>query len=303
MTSLRTMVLICAAMTLGTAGVASAQDANGDGMDDVTGQPVAQVVPPTDVVAPGAYPISMAQRPLTLASGTLAIGDGGPQMVGPVFSVTHISVCVPNPLGGPDVCGSDTGVGLILGASYGITDDLQVDGRVLPLQLSPDADYGNARLGATFRFVRGNVEVGARAGVTLINADKRRVGLDIGVPLDLHIGDNMRLATGATLNIGFYDKARVGLEIPLIFEFNVTPNVALGLWSGLQIVDFDGAGDNIVVPLRIFGGYTVADDQNRPMLDVGGYFGFPLFINSAPGGGLTADIWELGVYARFHLFM
>lgn len=304
MTALRKMLLVCAAMALGTAGVASAQDANGDGMDDVTGQPVAGggAVTPGGETA-GAYPISIAQRPLTLASGTLAIGDGGPEMVGPVFNVLRISVCAPNPLGGADICASDTGVGVVLGASYGVTDDLQIDGRVLPLQLSPEFRYGNARLGATYRFVRGSVEVGARAGFSLNNLDKLRPAIDVGVPLDLHIGDNMRLATGVMLNVGFYTDTVVGLEIPVIFEINATPNVPIGLWTGFQITNFDGAGDNINIPLRVFGGYSVADAQNRPMLDVGGYFGFPLFLNSAPGGGLTADIWELGAYARFHLFM
>ncbi len=301
MTSLRTMVLICAAMTLGTAGVASAQDANGDGMDDVTGQPVAQVVPPADVVAPGAYPIAMAQRPLTLPASTLAIGDGGPEMIGPVFSIGHVP--------------GDLGLGLALGASYGIMDDLQIDGRILPLTLSPKFRFGNARVGASYRFVRGNVEVGGRVGVRLNNdPDKIHPGFDLGVPVDVHFGDSARLATGLVLNIAFttaFDamtmtstsRTVVGLEVPLIFAFNATPNVAIGAWSGFQILDFDAAGDSINFPLRIFGGYTVADAQNRPMLDVGGYFGFPFFLHSGGGDAFTSNVWELGAYARFFLFM
>jgi len=295
--------ILTVACVLSLAAGASAQDTfGGTGGDNsggmVGGQTAMEAAPPTS-----SFPVSIAQRPLTLPEHVLAIGDGGPWAIGPVFNVAHIENCYTDPLSGAETCAGDTGVGLVLGASYGVLSDLQVDASILPLQLSPKGDYGSPRIGATYRFVRGQVEVGARAGFTLAHVgDARKVAIDIGVPLDLHLGDSARISTGAFLNLGFYGTTVVSLQIPVMLTFNATPNIAVGLETGLNVLDFDHAGDTINIPLGIFAGYSLADDQGRAMLDVGPYFRFPFFILTAGSDTVHTNLWEVGLFARFHLF-
>ncbi len=318
MMGFRGTTLVCSLLLVGSAGMASAQDtaAGGDDLtegsaDDPTmgGGDPAQVTPaPGDAPATaGGYSTSLARRSMTLPEHALAIGDGGPWAIGPVLRIYRIVACTVDPMTMLPTCGGDTAIGLNLGASFGITDALQIDANVLPIALSPEADYGSPRLGATFRFMSGRViEVGARAGFTLLNAgDSRKVGLDLGVPLDAHFGRHGRLSTGAFLNVSLLDPdAVIGFSSPVILDWNVSATIAIGMLGGINIGTFKDVGESLAVPVGLFGMYTVADSQDRAMLDVGASFQFPLFLTPfSDGDAVHTDLWEIGLLARMHLYM
>jgi len=313
MMKIQRMIVLCSLLAVGTAGVASAQDTPpGGSADDPTmggGDPTMVTPAPGDAPATaGGYSTSLARRSLTLPEHALAIGDGGPWPIGPIMTIGHVEFCTPHPtMPGEEICAGDTFVGLNLGASFGITDALQVDATVLPIALSPDADYGSPRLGATYRFMSGDViELGARAGFTLLHAgDSRRVAFDLGVPVDFHFGRHGKLSTGLFLNVALLEPdAVVGLSSPAILDYNVSPNFAIGMLAGIDIRDFSDVGETLTFPIGAYGMYTLADAENRAMLDVGASFRFPFFLTPGSNGdAVHANIWEIGLLARMHLYM
>lgn len=311
MTRVRATSLLCTLFFAGVSGVASAQDVAVGSADDPTmggGHP-SQVTPaPGDAPATaGGYSTSLARRSMTLPEHTLAIGDGGPWAIGPVVRIFRTVTCTVDAMTGLPTCGGDTALALNLGASFGITDALQIDANVLPIWLSPETDYGSPRLGATYRFLSGRViEVGARAGLTLLNVgDGRKVGVDVGIPLDVHFGRRGRLATGAFLSVSLLDPdAVVGFSSPVILDFNLSATIAIGMLSSIEIGTFDDVGESLAVPIGLYGMYTVADAEDRAMLDVGASFQFPRFLTPfSDGDAVHTDLWEIGVLARMHLYM
>lgn len=311
MTEFRATSLLFSLLVVGTAGVASAQDVAVGSADDPTmggGDPSHVTPAPGDAAATaGGYSTSLARRSMTLPEHTLALGDGGPWAIGPVVRIFRTVTCSADLMTGVLTCGGDTGLALNLGASFGITDALQVDANVLPIWLSPEADYGSPRLGATYRFMSGRViEVGARAGFTLLNVgNSRKVGLDVGIPLDAHFGRRGRLSTGAFLNVSLVDPdAVIGFASPAILDYNLSANIAIGMLSAIEIGTFKDVGESFTIPIGLYGMYTVADAQDRAMLDVGASFMFPRFLTPASDGdAVHTDIWEIGLLARMHLYM
>lgn len=97
------------------------------------------------------------------------------------------------------------------GVTYGVADDVEV-GIVLPLQIAPDAAFHDPRAHALFQFhddevelgVLGVLDVGIWGGTTLTS----------GVPILWHAAPDVRLDTGAFLELAFDDTSRVGLVIP-----------------------------------------------------------------------------------------
>jgi hypothetical protein len=149
------------------------------------------------------------------------------------------------------------GVTLTLGAGFGITDDFEVGALVIPLLLSPEVDFGNPQIYAMYRFVPGEVEVGARVDFSIPVQDGSDATLRVGVPVRFHLAPATAvLDTGGFLVIQFADPdAVLGLSIPANFTFNITPNIFAQLNTGFTIGTFDAAGDSIIIPLG-FGGMT-----------------------------------------------
>jgi hypothetical protein len=257
----------------------------------------AQDVPPPEgdvmegvAVEGEGLPLPYAQRPLTLTEGTLR-GDAA-------FSIAHISFTTINPITGMEETFADTAIALILGAGFGIMDDLEVGATVLPLQLDPEVDYLDPSVYGIFRFLRGNVEVGA--GLAFVFPVQGDFGIVPAIPVDIHIGDNMLLGTGVRLPILFADPDPiVSLEIPAEFAINVMPSLFFEARTGFLIPDFDF--DFFTIPLGIAGGYTIASGTGGPLADVTLAFGFPAFLQPASDGdAVVTNLWTLVLGASFY---
>jgi hypothetical protein len=245
-------------------------------------------------------PLPFAQRPLTLPKMTLAPELG--------FNVAHISS---NGFSLP------TFVNLEAGAHFGITDDFEVGAVALPIRFAPDFGFGNPRLEATYRFLKGDIEMGGRLGVTFITTSGASgVVLEPGLPMLFHLGASARLdlgvfvplsfGTGATIGglpTSINSDTTVGLRIPVRFTYNVIPELHIGAQTGLGINDFGDAGNTIYVPLGFVAGYAIPGEKG-PLLDIDPYFTFPLFATPGSSGDkINPGFIQAGLTATLYLYL
>lgn len=186
-------------------------------------------------------PLPFAQRPLTLPRMTLA-----PEVS---FDVAHVA------FGG---LGSAIGVGMEIGARFGILDDLEVGAVVLPLEFSPDFAYGNPRLEATFRFLKGTVEMGARLRTIFgLHSGNTGVILEPGLPILIHIGEAARIDTGvfvAGYAIGNEKGPLVDIDPYFKFPYFAIPGAGRGQDKSFTGIWQTGIAATVYLYLRADGG-------------------------------------------------
>jgi len=304
-------------------------------LDDVPASPIVDVAQvsaggrvdvgggPAPVTSDGdsEFPRAYVDRPLTLRKF----------MLSPEFSlpITHLS------LGG---LGDINAVGLNLGAAFGIINDLTVDVTPLTLLIVSGSGavgnsttkvyYGTFRLGATYRFIGKDaaalksdvVEMGARVEFGATGANDT-IHLGWGLPIIIHAGHIFRLDTGIFFTALFpTNGATTGTTDPDIAMASVgstAPSLALGFPPGIPIditlgndfifggVDtgfgigsFRGSVDkNAFMPLGFHFGGTIPSN-NKPLLDLVGNFGFPLFLLGSNNKLPTTQVWQVGLDAR-----
>jgi hypothetical protein len=214
-----------------------------------------------------------------------------------------------------------TRVGVELGARFGVLDDLEVGAVVLPLRFSSAAlAYGNPRVNATFRFLKGDVELGARFDVTVVTEkDVSGVSAEASVPVVIRLGPSVRLDTGVFLPMGFGtgyslggvpvgsigsgSDTTIGLQIPVQLACNVSPALHLGAQTGFGIADFSQVGDTAFIPLGFVASYALGNEKG-PLVDIAPYFRFPAF--AAPGSSdekINAGFFQTGVAATVFLYL
>ena len=239
------------------------------------------------VVPAQGYSLVNAQRPLTLDQGRLRI-DASLGFVKVCFSAGTLSAC------------TEVFVGLAAGASYGITDDLEVGAMVLPLTLSPEVKYGNPSVYGQYRMVGGDVEVAARAEVWLpVEGDFR---LQVGAPIWWKASPSVALRTGAFLMFVASDPNQMVISIPVALVINATDNFWLGISTGLSFAVSDpGPGDTLAVPLGLELGYALADSGGAPLVDLVGSWQFTSFIAGGGGDTISASSWVASLGARIYL--
>jgi hypothetical protein len=208
--------------------------------------------------------------------------------------------------------------GLSVGARFGITRDLEVHAYPLPFTFTPSAAAGYGGLGplaeglggpsfgAIFRFLRGPLEVGVAADVTIFTGFITGVQIAPGIPMRLHLGKIAALDAAVVVPINAGTKlsgvgastTTAGLEIPVAFSIDVIePVLHVGVNSGFAIDDFDKAGESVAIPIGFFGGYAIPGKKG-PLLDIDPFFRWPaLFTPGLPGGAdkVNAGNFQLGV--------
>jgi hypothetical protein len=247
----------------------------------------------------GELPVPFVERPLTLPEKHLRADAS--------FNVIHYSF-------GPGFTTNITA--LFLGAAFGITDDFEVSAVVIPLQFSEDFRYLNPDIGATYRFVEGDVEVGARLHLSIPVAGDRYFGILPSLPVLIRMGDIARLDTGVNFSFLFptgngdpivawagYNFAPYSFEggIPLKFTFQIVPQAFVGLRTGFGVANFDFAGESTFIPLGFHGGGTIEND-GKPLVDITGNFDFPLFLTpGSDGDKVVSRFWTVGVTGSFYI--
>jgi hypothetical protein len=237
------------------------------------------------VLVPDApYPVTNAQRPVTLSAGLLRIDVG----------LGLARFCLGT------IC-SDVAVALGVGAGYGITEDFEIGATVLPLLLTPEFEYGDPSIYAQYRVARGDVEVAIRADIFIpVQGDFRAI---VGAPIWFRASPMFVLRTGAFVTFADSEDLAVGFAVPVLALFNLAETFWLGLDTGFSFnVTDPGPGDTFAIPLGVQLGYTVPGNNGAPLLDIVGSFGFPLFLLPGSAGDVVfTDYWTASLGVRIYI--
>ncbi|MEM9069206.1 MAG: hypothetical protein AAGE52_11900 [Myxococcota bacterium] len=241
-----------------------------------------------DGAGTGSYPVNRTLRPITLPQmhlrGSL------------FFSISRIDL-------GP--LGDDTATFLDLSASFGILDDLEVgfgdrpgslrQGGLVPLTLSPDADYNDIYLYGRYRLLNlDSVELGVELGLNIpVDTD---FGIQLGVPVRIRAGNIFSLDTGVEFLI-LTDPTDLFLSIPLKARIAPIDPLWIGVDTGFLFPFLDDfEGEFFAIPLGFSAGYTL--ELNPMQIEIFTEFNFPLFLGPARDDVVFTDIWTLGFGAR-----
>jgi hypothetical protein len=215
------------------------------------------------------YSVTVAERPLTITGGSLN-ADANLLFAGG-FTMDILEI----------------------GASYGIMDDFEV-GLSLPLTvglLDVPATAGDMTVGAVYRFMDGDFEMGAALDIHIpLNTN---FGLSVGAPLQYRAG-MMRLRSGVMLNMEFADAMVLGAEIPVGVDLALTESFNVGVNTGFNIASFDGFA--WALPLGVDVGYTFG--SGSPVADLSVRFAMPNFASDA---GLDAGNYTVGLMSRIYI--
>lgn len=264
---------------------------------------------------PSSYPASYAERPLTLPR----------LMLSPELSIglTHFEITTA--LGSA----AANAVGLNLGASLGITDDLTV--YLVPLTMliatyttaaPTKVYYGTFRAGAMYRFVHTDkVDFGGQFELGASGASEA-VFTTFKLPLLLRIAPALRIdtglaftvvypTTGASVDAGFATASSSGAAIvglgssagiPIAVTIQPEEHVFFGLDTGFGIGSFRGTVSNSAfMPLGAFVGGTIIGGNHAPLVDIVGSFGFPFFLLGADNSPPATQLWQVGLGVRAYL--
>jgi hypothetical protein len=247
-----------------------------------------------------AWPIPLVQRPLTLPRGVLRGDvDLGYLRVPSDPSASHV-------------------IALNIGAGFGITDDLEAGILLLPFYGEPEAgDYwfGHMALYGMYRFIEGDVEVGARLEVQLPTQTRGDAifGLTLGVPVLLRVHDRVRIDTGVQVSLALSPDVTPGLMsffaqpiptrgtsgIPVVVNVALWDDYFVGVRTGLAIYDLTAPGNSTAVPLGFHVGTTLSSGQ-EPLADLALRFEWPEFVSSGGANAITAGFWQLTVAANLY---
>jgi hypothetical protein len=281
--------LVVAALTVASTAAAQQQPAASE-----------PAVAPTGGTVATAY----SSRGLTLPEGTISIIggpasnldlngyllDGGLHVL--VFQ--DVEVCV---LGVCSEIEIDDPAHLWLGGAIGVMPNLEVGAMILPLQIAPDFEYGDLALYGKYRFVEGDIDVGAQL-LVFLPTDSDDVNFDVGVPVRFR--GPLRVDTGGYLQIDTDGDA--GLRIPATLTTNVTESFYIGGRTGFFVPNFDF--DNGYIPLKLVLGYTIGAGSGP--VDLSLLAGFPFFVSFGDDryDELVTEVFQigLGVNAHFDVF-
>ena len=222
----------------------------------------------------GGYPISVSERPLTL--------DAGQMTVDATFGVAAFG----------DIMADSLNVGVM----YGVMENLTVGANIAPLSLGlmdSEFDYGDPSIGALYRFMDGDLEVGAGVDISIPVAELSTLDVGVMIPLAYHM-DALRIGTGLNVSLSGLDKdLSTSVGVPLSIGYNVTGDIHISLETGIA-GNVDNFGDSMAIPVGLGVAYTIADGD-APMVDIAA--GFTL-----PDVELT-DLWAVGLTGNFHLWL
>lgn len=247
-------------------------------------------------------PVAFAQRPLTLPSATLA-----PELD---FQVAHVSLFGQ----------SADAVGLSIGGAVGVSDDFTIRATVAPLILSPKVQYGSPVIGATYRFLKGDFEIGGSLDVALgfVNSDNPiKAQIQPGIPMRAHIAKVARIDTGVFVPVLLVEqqslspsgassssdmKPHVGMSIPVAVNVDVAEPVHVGVQTGFTTL-FDDFGKNATIPLTFNAGFAIPGNTG-PLVDIQPFFSFPGFLTpGAEGDAVHTNLWTAGVNLTGYLYL
>lgn len=176
----------------------------------------------------------------------------------------------------------DVGVAMPIGLAFGVMDNLEV-GLALPIHLSP-GDFGDLPLWATYQFINGPFQVGARLALYMPTATDFQ--MQLGLPMLLRTG-TLRLDTGVFAHLRFGDFGHHTVFAPVRLGFQISPELYAGFQTAANVHIPEGGSVIFTMPLYGFVGYTLHGGLGP--IDLGFRFGFDNFINAGEAVDSTVD--------------
>ena len=195
--------------------------------------------------------------------------------------------------------GVDLIYGMTLGASIGVTDDLELginnyrigsslqdnyEGLVAVV-FAPDAGYGDIPIYGRYRFLsRDKLDVAADL-IFVVPTDSA-FALQTGVPLRIRPNDRLSVDTGIEVRGTFGSAKRADIRIPAIVNYNFSERAFIAAETGVWFVnlgkDFDTAtvdSKGVDIPLGFRAGGTWKN-PDKLLIDLFAGFAFPALILS-----------------------
>jgi hypothetical protein len=252
----------------------------------------------------GTQPLAYSARPLTLPGLTLS--PFASATLDKLSTATATKIYTQNP--------KTLNLGVNIGASIGIVDNIEVGAIFAPLQVLPSFSYGNPSVHGTFRFVKSAIELAAYINTTFIthNAPNPELVLPVlnssaGVLLQpgllsrIHMGSKAKLDIGATVPIQIGSTSAIGLDVPVELAINIVDAFHLGATTGFGIQNVKSPALNSYVPLGLITGFAIGSDKG-PTVDINAVFELPQFVN--PGMSEKIDItdFQAGLTVAVYLY-
>lgn len=244
------------------------------------------------------YPKTYSVRPLTLQRGMIRANG--------IFTVWDDGI--------------DTIIGMTLGASIGVTDDLELginnyrvgsslqqnyEGLVAVV-FSPSAGFGDIPVYGRYRFLHRDKLDFAGDLIFVIPVDST-FAFEGDLPLRIKPNDRLSVDTGIEVRGTFGSAKRADIRIPVIVNYNFSDRAFIAAESGVWFVNLgknydtatsDSKGTAIPVGFRAGGTWKKSDKQ---IVDLFAGFAFPALIEAGTSRS-TVDfgIWDLFVGVAFN---
>lgn len=244
------------------------------------------------------YPKSFSVRPLTMqkgmirANGILTVWDDG----------------------------VDTNVGMTLGGSIGVTDDLELginnyrigssfqqnyEG-LIPVVFAPSAGFGNMPVYGRYRFVK-REKLDFAGDLIFVLPTDTAFALEGAFPLRIKPNERLSVDTGVEARGTFGSSKHADIRVPAIVNYNFSSRAFISGETGVQIVNL-GQGFNtapndsqgVAIPIAFRAGGTW-QKKDRHLIDLFAGFTFPALFEAATSRK-TVDfgIWDLFVGVAFY---
>jgi len=197
---------------------------------------------------------------------------------------------------------------------FGIIDDLSVHALVAPLQLSSPPgrghfEYGQSvgnqgpGVGATYRFVRGPVEVGADLTAYVFTIPGLAGGsLTPSLPIRFHPTWALRVDVDPNVVFQFSAVNAVRLHVPITLRANLTRSFDVGMTTGVSSYDLSNASRDTGIPLGFLLGYALPGSQG-PVADIDPFFTFPYLVLPGRPSPTNSGQWELGLTVTGFIYL
>jgi hypothetical protein len=253
----------------------------------------------------GTQPLAYSARPLTLPGLTLS--PSASATLDKLSTTTATKIYTQNP--------KTLNLGVDIGASFGIVDNIEVGAVFAPLQVLPGFSYGNPSAHGTFRFVKSAFELAGYINTTFIthNAPNPDVVLPVlnqsaGVLLQpgllsrIHMGSKAKLDIGATVPIQLGSAVHdVGLDVPVELAINLIDAFHIGAQSGFGIQNVKSPALDSYIPLGLITGFAIGSDKG-PTVDIDALFRFPQFVNPGQSEKIDATDFQAGLSVAVYLY-
>ncbi len=265
---------------------------------DAVSTPVDSAVVETANESAFTYPKSYSVRPLTMQKGMIRANG--------IFDFWDDGV--------------DTVFGMTLGASIGVTDDLELginnyrigsslqqryEG-LIPVIFTPSAGFGNMPLYGRYRFVK-REKLDFAGDLIFVLPTDTAFALEVALPFRIKPNDRLSVDTGVEVRGTFGSAKRADIRIPAIVNYNISDRAFIAGETGVQFVNLgkgfntapaDSQGVAIPIGFRAGGTWKKAD---KHLIDLFAGFAFPeLFEFGTSRSTVDFGIWDIFVGVAFY---